>query len=255
MINLQDVSALPIVFDDKDEKLVFGEDLLCESSEKISLKSLIPSLLNKSLVYPSDVYEEHRNMRMFYDEERVKLNVTYDLLYFPEGLLGVEFTKSHIYYSPNGSSPGTVSTIIEVLAGNITILLQKNLEKSDLDFETKTEDMIVIIAQTGEKVVLPKGYYYSFINAGEVPAIISRIYRNKGLIDYTEIKKEQGMAYFCIRKNARCEFVKNPRYREIRDIRNIRPHDTLEKTEVDMDRPLYSQVVGNVGIFVDMLWN
>lgn len=254
MLNLQDQCALPIMFDEKDERFIFGEDLLCDSSEKIPLRSLIPSLLNKSLVYPSDVYEEHRNIRYIHDDEKLREKIIYDMLYLPEGLLGVEYIKSHVYYSPNGESRGLVSTIIEVVAGTVTILLQKNLHKGELDFETKTEDMIVIMAETGEKIVLPKGYFYTFINTGEKPAIIARVYRNQGLIDYTVLRKEQGLAYFCIRKNARCEFVKNPRYREINEIRYVKAEHTLKSTNLIQEKALYNQVMSEVEEFVDLLW-
>ncbi|HEX9804143.1 MAG TPA: glucose-6-phosphate isomerase family protein [Candidatus Dojkabacteria bacterium] len=255
MRSLQDLSSLPIYFDEKDTILTIGEEVLLDERERISLKSLIPGLLNKALIYPVEVYEEHRNLRYAHDDEKIGRNITYDILFLPEGLLGIEYIKSHIYYSPNGNSPGITSTIIEVIMGSITIFLQKNATRGELDFETTVEDVIIIDAREGEKVVLPKGYFYTFINTSESPVIISRVYRNKGIADYVSLKKEQGLSYFCIRKNARREFVKNPKYIIKKELEEKTSESTLCDTCLTSDKPLYNQLVEQTNEFLDMLWN
>lgn len=254
MINLQDQCSLPIIFNTKEENFIFGEDIVYENKERIPLKSLIPGLLNKSLIYPVEVYEEYKNIRTVNDVRFAGSDLIYDILYLPEGLLGVEYIKSHIYYSPNGDSCGNASTIVEILHGSLTILLQRNINKAELEFQKGVEDGVVMFAEKGDKIIIPKGYYYTFINTGEEPVIFSRIYRNKGIVDYYSMQREQGLAYFCIRKNARCEFVKNPRYRVVPELREITPQNTFENRPLSYDIPIYTQLANSVNTFLDLLW-
>lgn len=254
MIDLRELCSLPIAFNNNKQTLIFGDEIEIDSSQKIPLKSLIPSLLNKSLVYPVEVYEEHLNIRHKNDYDKFGSSIEYDLISLPEGLLGIEFIKSHVYYSPEDNS-GKASTIVEVVYGTLTILLQKNAERSEeFYFQTNIEDGLIITVKKGEKAVLPKGYYYTFINTKSTPVIFARIFRNKGQANYMDFQKEQGMGYFCIRKNARCEVVKNPRYKIIPEIRKMKGEETIGGFNLRMDKPLYWQLVEEVNMFVDMLW-
>ena len=215
MIDLQSLCSLPITFNNQKEKLVFGDDLILESTEKIPLKSLIPSLLNKSLIYPVDVYEEYKNIRHVEHRESLKYEVHYDLMMIPEGLLGVEYIKSHIYFSADKCAENITACVVEVIHGTLTILLQKNLTCEVPSFYTEVDEGVLIEVKKGEKAIIPTGYYYTFINTTEQPIIFSIVYRNKSVVDYSKFRREQGLAYFCIRKNGRSEIVKNPRYRNI----------------------------------------
>lgn len=241
MIDLSSFSALPISYNMNKGGLTFGDDVYLDDSEYISLRSLIPSLLNKSLKYPENVYHEYYNIRL--TEHREILDPTdlvYDVLYIPEGLLGVEYIKSHIYFTPK-SKNSQKSCVIEVFYGELTILIQRNEESEELSYYTQVEEGQLITVKAGEKALIPSGVFYTFINIAESPVIFSRVFKNKSIADYSLLKKEQGLAYFCIRKNAKCEIVRNPRYRNTPEIKEVKAEKTLDR-ELDFSNPLYKEL-------------
>lgn len=254
MINLQDFSSLPLYFDTKADRMVLGDGIECGNCNTVPLKNLTPGLLNKSLIYPTEVYEEHQNVR-HQDHCDFPSDIDYDIIYLPEGFLGVEYIKSHIFYSPNGDSHGIASNIIEVFHGALTILMQRNTITDEPTFETDVSDGLVINVKQGQTAVLPKGYYYTFINTNESPVIFSRTHRNRAIIDYSLLRKEQGMAYYFIRKNAKCEIVKNPRYGNVPELRHMTPEETIQDFKFVHEKPIYSQLMQEMNMFLDMLWS
>ncbi len=258
MIDLQLTSGLPLKFDEIAERFQYGENLVYDSLNRVPLKALLPGLLNKSLRYPEVVYMEHSNIHTaehaeIFSEKSLK----YDLLMIPAGLMGVEFIRTHIFYSApslerNGVAGG-LAEIIEVYSGRLTILLQRNAPKGEFDFDTKVSEGLVVKMRAGEKFMLPRGYFYTFINTRTKPTVFSRFYSTQCSCDYSQIKKEQGLAYFAIRKNARQEIVLNPRYRDIPEIRQMRCEslaandfsESMEYSSALEERPMYAQIVDN----------
>jgi oxalate decarboxylase/phosphoglucose isomerase-like protein (cupin superfamily) len=159
--------------------------------------------------------------------------------------MGVEYIRSHIYYSESKTKKVSVSEIIEVLHGETTILLQKNYPKDKLDFYTSVSEGFVVRLNENEKFSVPTGYYYTFINTEGEPAIFTRFYQKECKCNYNEFKKERGLAYFAIKKNAKQEIVTNPRYRNIPELKE-RPAEELdycEKLGIDKTKPMYDQAV------------
>jgi hypothetical protein len=256
MVDLQLSSGLSIKFDELAEKFLYGDDITFSSINRIPLASMLPGLLNKSLKYPENVYLEHRNICRKSDEEIFRTTgYNYDLLMLPSGLMGVEFIRSHIFYAACDGGQ-RLSEIVEVISGSLTILLQKNKEKIDeYEFDTSVSEGLVIRLTQGEKFAIPKGYYYTFINTRTKPVVFSRFYTKGCVCDYTLFKKEQGLAYFAIRKNAKQEIVLNPRYREIPQIRKTTPKDAQASLNppVKSEEPLYVQIVSGASSFSSWL--
>lgn len=244
MIDLQPVCGLPLNFDEDTEKFRYGEGILFDSVNRIPLSSMLPGLLNKALRYPETVYLEHKNIRHQQDDQFLKdTGYKFDVLMLPSGLMGVEFIRSHIFYSEPMETCSQVSEIVECQSGMLTVLLQKNAPKGEWDFETRVKEGLVVKLRQGEKFTIPKGYYYTFINTRIRPTVFSRFYKEGCLCDYSRFKREQGLAYFAIRKNAKQEIVLNPRYRDIPQIKKISPDgfEIIAPTEFSPD-PLYVQV-------------
>lgn len=253
MVNLKDTCCLDINFDEKDNFVQFGEGVYPSLSQKVPLRQLLPSLLNKSLIYPEIVYEEY--IQVFHESDRNILNqgVSFDLVTLPPGLLGIEFIKTHVYYSP-ANVDQKFSTVIEVHFGILTVIMQKNRPKDELDFEVSVEEGLVIKLAKGEKLAIPAGYYYTFINTEDYPVIFVRVYKQNATIDYSFLKRENGLAYYCIRKNARQEIVHNPLYREIPRIKELSPNTHIQSMGLDENIALYTQLRDKLDLFVDELW-
>ncbi len=211
---------------------------------KVSLKSLTPALLNKSLFYPEQVYDEYTDL---YHRKDIELfeqyDIHYEILSIPTGLLGIEFIKTHIFFTPYNDK--SISTIVQCIHGIVTIILQKNKPREQFDIETSVEEGYVISLRKGEQIVIPTGYFYTFINTTGRTVIIARIFKQQGIVDYTLLKHEQGLAYFAIRKNARTEIVFNPRYKHIPKVKKIRPNHELIKF-VFGKSPLYEITKKNI---------
>lgn len=255
MIDLQLSSGLPIKFDDLAERFHYGEGVICNAINRVPLASMLPGLLNKSLRYPENVYLEHRNIRHRDDDATFRTSgFNYDIIMLPSGLMGVEFIRSHIFYA-ECTDGAEVSEIVEVLNGSLTILLQKNKSKeSEFEFETRVSEGLVIKLRQGEKFSVPQGYYYTFINTRTRPAVFSRFYLKGCVCDYTRFRREQGLAYFAIRKNAKQEIVLNPRYRDIPEIRRTEPTSFSFRHKPELNtEPLYVQMLNNAQNWVGML--
>jgi oxalate decarboxylase/phosphoglucose isomerase-like protein (cupin superfamily) len=246
MIDLQTTSGLPLYFDEVNEKFRYGEGIVFQSLNKIPLSSMLPGLLNKSLKYPETVYLEHRDIRHEEDESVFSdAGFHFDVLMLPSGLMGVEFIRSHIFHSPKTENCGSVAEIVESLSGVLTVLLQRNEPKDEWSFETNVSEGLVVRLKAGEKFVVPKGYYYTFINTRVKPVVFSRFYADDCTCDYSQFKREQGLAYFAIRKNAKQEIVLNPRYRGIPEIKKVDPKSMQYSVDVQShlsEEPLYLQV-------------
>lgn len=251
MIDLQSVSSLPIQYDAHTSTFTYFSPVNCLNRKKVELSKLIPGLLNKSLRYPEEVYEEHSDLFMEEDEEIFNgKNLHYEMIILPPGLLGIEFIKSHIYFTPK--EEGKFSSVVECLHGILTVIIQKNEPKDELDFETSINEGIMVNLRKGNKIAIPAGYYYTFVNTKDKPAIFSRLYKNKGILNYNEINREQGLGYFAIRKNARTEIVFNPRYKNIPTIKKFTPSN--EKFCMGCGNyPLYEAVRKNPSLFIQFI--
>lgn len=254
MVTLLNNCNLAISFDTKNNTLLMSEDVVSEQPQSVSLLSLLPTLLNKSLSYPEQVYNEYNTLYHHNDLFLSESEVSFDLIYLPAGLLGIEYIKSHIYYTPISTSPGVYTTIIEVLYGRLTIILQKNKTPDDeFEFDTSVDEGFFIKVKEGQKCAIPKGYFFTFINTGETPVIFVKINKESSHADYNLLKKEGGLAYYCIRKNARAEIVLNPRYREAPEIRKIRPDFFLSKLDLNWANPLYEILKTEKQILAEIL--
>jgi len=202
----------------------------------VKLSSILPSLLNKSLSYPEDVYDVYKKVFSEEDQNIADSDISYDLMLLPAGLLGIEFVKTHIY-NDSACDSHKLSCIIEVQYGVLTIIMQKNKIKCDTyDFETYVEEGLLVKLKKGEKLTIPNGYFYTFINTDEIPVVFVRVYRKEGIADYNLLRRERGLAYYCIRKNAKQEIVLNPAYRNTPKIKDV---PSCEVNQIQFDIPLY----------------
>ena len=256
MVSLLDTCSLDISFDAENNKIIYGEGVKPAATSKIILRQLIPTLLNKSLSYPEEVYEEHNRVRSECDQEMLgKTEISFDVICLPAGLLGVEYIKTHIYYTPDNPEHKKFSTIIEVHYGILTVIMQKNAPKEEFDFETHVNEGLLVKVRKGQKFVVPQGYLYTFINTEDEPVLFVRIYKRNSILDYTLLKRERGLAYYCIRKNARQEIVLNPLYRNSPRIKEIPPEKFWHDFEMDWKIALYELLKQRMMVLEEVLWS
>lgn len=199
-----------VQFDDEQGRINFGDGI--EASEQIvCLNEIIPVLLNKYLKYPEIVYKYHPKVKVTKHPEGTEYS--YNMFYIPYGLLGVEFIKTHVYYSPY--EEGKYDALIEVHSGTVTVVMQRNGEKEDeWDINTYVEELKVVHLKKGQKMAIPTGVYYGFVNTGLSHAVFSMVTSaNHQQIDYESLKRERGLACYVICKNSKVAAVANPKYK------------------------------------------
>jgi oxalate decarboxylase/phosphoglucose isomerase-like protein (cupin superfamily) len=250
MIDLQLSTGLPIKFDEENERFHHSDEVVYDKVNRVHLSSMLPGLLNKSLRYPEYVYEEYQNIRLRDDEKKFQEcnEYHYDLLFLPSGLMGIEYIRSHIFFSKhstNDEGVQDISEIIEVVTGNLTVLLQKNAPQADeFDLEPRVSEGLVIKLTKGEKFCIPSGFYYTFINTSEESVVFTRLYAANCITDYSKESLISGPAYYAIKKNAREEFVLNPRYRDIPEIKESSADQLEFMRRLDLeDECLYKQII------------
>ena len=132
--------------------------------------------------------------------------------------------------------------------------MQKNKPKDILDFDTYVEEGLVASLKKGDKFAIPTGYFHTFINADTIPVLFTRVYKENGLVDYKNLQRENGLAYYCIRKNAKMEIVHNPMYKDIPAIKKVKPAESIVAFGLKESDSLYSQLRGNCKVFETNLW-
>lgn len=202
---LAQVAGIPLTIGlDLDEVSFPSDQVKCLSTIKVALKELL--LLNRSVQHPENVYTIHQGVRYIEDTQAWPEDLNYDLICIPAGLLGIEYMKSHIYFA----SSGVISSVVQVISGELTILLQKNKPESAFPI---VEEMCMVNVKAGEKAVIPAHFYYVFVNTGELPTVFARVALRDHVADYQHLNKQNGAAYYLISKNALPQLVANPKYR------------------------------------------
>lgn len=252
MINLQDASGLPLLFDIQNNSIQPAGDIIYEGKEVVKLKNIKPILLNKTLRYPVQVYTEYEDIylnkhkQIFEDH-----SLHYNLVIVPSGLLGVEYTKTHIF-SPD-QDQNEITAIVDVIYGEGVVLIQQAKEDEGFNINTEISFVKAYHAKKGDRVVVPQGYMYTFINSGSKPYVLGRLFENDGKIDYRTIRHERGMSYYVIRKNARKEIVTNPRYKTVPKLDEVKPEKNAKKHSLTSKKPIYTQAIRRPKRFEELL--
>jgi oxalate decarboxylase/phosphoglucose isomerase-like protein (cupin superfamily) len=249
MTLLTQVAGLPISISDDTEDVYYdSQDVDCIGCGIVSLREISPSLLNKALMYPELVYKHHREVKLKSHASDWQGKYAYDVIYLPDGLLGIEYIKTHIFYY----SGNKVAAVVQVISGTLTVMLQKNRKKENIyDFDSHVEEALIVEAGQGEKIAIPANYYYTFVNTSTEPVVFSRVVAQDHVADYSHLRRESGLAYYLIAKNARQEVVLNPRYKTAAEVKNISVDDLNARLGYSANKgtPLYDETIMGVTDF------
>jgi len=184
---------------------------------------------------PEVLYFGARYMEKTTDEDIfVSNDFMADMTTINPGKVGDEFIKTVGHYHQN--KPGTTLAypeVYEAVSGNFEYLLQ-----SELDKDGKVE-VIWVVAQPGDKVVMPPNYGHVSMNVGTETAIEVDIQKrdNPNGSDYTMFRERNGGAFYRTDEG----LMKNPNY-EVSSLRIVKP---LERPDLGLtrDKSLYDSFV------------
>jgi glucose-6-phosphate isomerase len=179
-----------------------------------------------------ELYYMYRDLWLEEDREQIlKNDLRYDITVIPPRTLGREFVKTKGHYHPECSPGLTYPEIYEVLEGRAHFLLQKKTEKG-------IEDVVLIEAEAGEKAVICSNYGHITINPGNKVLKLANWVNRSFASVYEEIVKLGGGAYFELVGG---EFVKNPNYGEVPEIRHIGP-TAIPDLEIEKGKNMYELI-------------
>lgn len=194
----------------------------------------------EDVIYDREWLSSAKNTELYYMYRELSLSkndaltmkehgLRYDITVIPPRMLGCEFVKTAGHYHP--IAPGTDTTfpeIYEVLNGEAHYLLQKPGGDG-------IDDVILIKAGEGDKVIIPPGYGHLTINASNnVLKMANWVARDFESI-YAPIKEKGGGAYFILDKG----MVKNQRYGKVPQIRLLKPSN-LKEVGLQKNREMYA---------------
>jgi glucose-6-phosphate isomerase len=151
------------------------------------------------------------------EEDRAWLSsqgLRYDVTRIPPLTLCGEFVKTKGHYHPPNPSRVGYPEVYEVLSGEAHYLLQ----------DREIEDVVLIYAREGEKVIIPPEYGHVTINASSRTLWMANLVSTRFSSNYSLYEERHGAAYYMMLGE---EVVHNPHYPSVPPLRARLPsHST-----------------------------
>jgi len=180
-------------YDDSEKKLYFEGIELKPDVRTLSEMAIV--CMDKQFIQNADKkqvqYHMFRNIRRKQDAtlfEEHKLS--FDITVIPALDLGREFNKTLGHYHPKSEAGTRYPEIYEVLEGEAHYLIQRLDEKT-----LNVDDVLLIKAKKGDKVVVPTGYGHVSINPSHETLVSANIWRGVKS-EYDLYRLKEGAAYF-----------------------------------------------------------
>lgn len=238
MVDLKQFSGLPLFFEPTSCKLIFSEGVREVVPNVRKLSEMIPVLLEKNISQPQEFYYMYRDIHFEKDRKLLKENnLRYDITVIPSFTTGKEYNKTAGHYHPEKYAGLSYPEVYEILHGEATYLLQKSLPPYD-----DVEEVIVICAKIGDKVIIPPNWGHITINAGKDTLVMANWMADGLASIYKPYEEKQGGAYFGIKENDKIKFIPNVNYKNLPPLKIIQ----AKESEYFDRRPMYIQVVENI---------
>ncbi len=215
MINLNKKSGLPLAWDPEREQLIYGEGLITEKAtpdvrRRIDMQEV---LYDHQAINLDELYYMYRGIALADDLPLIKKSgLRYDVTAVRPGSISREYVKTAGHYHPVKSGTNfTWPEVYEVLHGRAHYLLQKAV----LDQPDMLEEVYLIAAKPGDKVLIPPQFGHITINPGEEFLIMSNWVAEGFSSLYEPLRRMKGGAYFELEGSEAPEFVPNPNYRKL----------------------------------------
>ena len=159
------------------------------------------------------VYEIYRDCCD--DEARELLwkhNLRHDVTVMPPLLLGEEFVKTLGHYHLPFGEAGSHAEIFEVLEGEAEFLVQKQCGE-------EVDDVTLLIAREGEKVLVPPGRGHVMINASPRRLVVRHLVSRSCVETSDQYVKRRGAAFYVLTKG---RLVSNLSYSSVPEVRALR---------------------------------
>ena len=245
MIDLSELAGYPLKFDPQTAGLSFGPGTRMPQYSTRELDALRPVLIDPDAQGPDVLYWMYRNCGR---PEDAGLNEGYDLRYditvFRSLTLGAEFMKTSGHYHP--LIPGqkvAYPEVYEILSGEARYVMQKLDDYAAPPEEARVEDVIMVRACAGQKVIMPPGYGHVTVNTQDEPLVMSNWVSNQFSSFYGSVEAARGFAYYVVDDGNGASYLENSNY--ARGVPTARWAEVREVPELGLswDTPLYRACV------------
>lgn len=152
--------------------------------------------------------------------------IRYDVTILPPMMFGREFNKTLGHYHEEALPGLSYPEVYEVLAGKAHYMLQKRAVGG-----SKVEEVVLVKARAGEKVVVPPNYGHVTINPSKTkPLVMANLVERSFKSDYEPFVKKRGAAYYETEKGmvANKTYAKAPQLRIV-NARNLAENKVFKK--------------------------
>lgn len=234
MIDLSSVSGLKIFLCPDKYTLQF-EPALHTAPAVRRLEDMQDVLLDSTAFGPDELYWMYRNVALPEDRPLIeKLGLRYDITVLRPGKIGREYIKTYGHYHP--LKPGTAISypeVYEVLHGTALYILQKKGACTG-----RVEQFISVIAEPGDKVVIPPNFGHVTVNIGDEPLVMANWVAREFSSEYEDFRSLRGAAYYAVQLSDGPAFTFNDNYQVVNSISTSKPVD-YPHFELYKNKPMY----------------
>ncbi|MCJ7478933.1 MAG: glucose-6-phosphate isomerase [Candidatus Nanohaloarchaeota archaeon QJJ-7] len=193
-------------------------------------------LLDQDFAQDADNQPLYYMYRDLYRDEHLETirenDIRFDVTVMPPKKLGRELVKTKGHYHPEARKGVPYPEIYEVMAGEAHYLLQEK------DRGGGVSDVVVVSANSGDKVIIPPGYGHITINTGRKRLKMANWVSSRFDSIYGDIEEKKGGAYY---ETIAGEFIQNQNYSDVPELRPVEPEEVPDLGIVE-EEPMYNMI-------------
>ncbi len=173
------------------------------------------------------IYRVWKNVRKTADENQInKVKLSYDITVIYPGKIGREFPKTFGHYHSEDIAGTGYPELYDVLSGRAWFLIQRPAKLNP----KKLEEIYLIEANEGEKVIVPPGFGHIAINPDIKDLALANWRASNFIYDYESYSNLRGSGYYVMesKNGASADFEKNRYYEMVPDLKKISPKPVPE---------------------------
>lgn len=238
MTNIQIANkSFSITLDSHVGTLLFDERATFQKKSGKGIQEMRSLMRDQNAESDAPLYEFFVGVAGKKDVENIAATgLRYDVIVIQPGTVSGEFKKTsgHAHVGP-------YPEIYEVLYGTAMFIMQKGEGDSISHFAA-------VVANAGERILVPPGYAHATVNIGAVPVVFSDLVFDLCKNEYGGIQQNHGLAYYVVDRDGKPAFEKNPHYRAHAPVKELKP---VERADLHLlfDSPLYDLLVDTPEVF------
>lgn len=231
IVELKNNCGLDLKLDTEKTELIFDETMHFSELKVRTLDDMREVILDPKINAPRELYYMYRDVYAFSDKALLEKNkLRYDVTIIKSDVLGREFMKTAGHYHP-----GSFGELYEVVFGRALCMLQR---PNTQDYRI-LEEVVLVEAVAGQKIVIPPGFGHILINPGPTCLVTSNWVSSEFSSEYDLYKKAKGAAYFVTGSLGEPEFIPNPSFSKMPKIRFVKPAKVISRFGLEENRPIY----------------